>query len=251
MAGLTLVTYLGDNTTPTGVALAAALTDRLGTPVAFDPGASGAARLEAIDSGTADIVWMCGYATVDGIDSGRLLLDIVAAPVFPGHTAATYGSVIVARRELGARSLDDLAGARLAVNEWGSWSGYQALRIHLAETGRRDAFFGSVARTGSHRASLDALIAGEADTAAIDDTVWAYWTALDRRLETLDVVDRTRAWPAPPFSLSQALAPAVRDALTAALPRVVPDGLDAIRPAVSADYDPIRRGAALAAEVGW
>jgi len=251
MAGLSLVTYLGDNSTRMAASLAAALTERLGMPIAFDPEVSGAARLEAIETGAAAIVWMCGFATVDGIDSGRLGLDIVAAPVFVGHDGATYGSVIVARGELGARSLVDLAGVRLAINEWGSWSGYQALRIHLAESGRRGAFFGSVARTGSHRASLDALIAGEADVAAIDDTVWAYWTALDRRLDTLTVVDRTRLWPAPPFSLSHALDPATRAALAAALPTVAAEGLDAIRPAVSSDYDPIRRGAALAAEVGW
>ena len=194
---------------------------------------------------------MCGFATVEGLDAGRLDLDIVAAPVFPGHERATYRSVISARRDAGAATLGDLAGARLAINERTSWSGYHALRVHLAETGRLGPFFGSVAETGGHGASIEAVLGGAADTAAIDDTIWEYRVGLDPRLATLAVVDRTRAWPAPPFSLSRALDPAVRAAVAAALPSLAPTGLDGIRPATSADYDPIRGAMVLAAEVAW
>ena len=251
MAGLTLVTYLGDNTTATAAAIATALAGHLGTPVAFDPDASSAARREAIASGAADIVWMCGLATVEGLNAGRLAVDIAAAPVFPGHDGATYRSVIIARGDFGATTLADLAGARLAINERSSWSGYHALRAHLAETGRLGPFFGSVAETGGHAASIEAVLGGAADTAAIDDTIWAYRVGLDPRLSALTVVDRTRAWPAPPFSVSRALDPATRAALAAALPTLRPTGLDAIRPATSADYDPIRRAMPEAAEVAW
>jgi ABC-type phosphate/phosphonate transport system substrate-binding protein len=200
---------------------------------------------------------MCGFMTVQTIDEGRLPVDIVAAPIFPGQVAPTYRSVIIARQDAGAGSLDDLAGARLAVNERHSWSGYHAIRTHLTDTGRRGPFFGSIQETGSHVASVEAVLSGGADTAAVDDTIWMDLAARDDRLDALAVIDRTRAWPAPPFSVSRSLDPAIREALRAALPTLHPEGLDGIRPATDADYDPIRRAAAqaglvdLAAEVPW
>jgi ABC-type phosphate/phosphonate transport system substrate-binding protein len=96
-----------------------------------------------------------------------------------------------------------------------------------------------------------------ADTAGIDDTIWTDLAASDRRLDALAVIDRTRAWPAPPFSVARSLDPVIREALTAVLPTLRPEGLGGIRPARDADYDPIRRAAArlaqvdLAAEVPW
>jgi phosphate/phosphite/phosphonate ABC transporter binding protein len=251
MAGLTLVTYLGDNTTPTAMDLAATLTQRLGTPVTFDKDASPTANQAAIGAGAAHIVWMCGFATVEGLDAGRLALDIVAAPVFPDHDGPTYRSVIITRRDAGATSVDDLEGSRLAINERSSWSGYHALRIHLAQRGRCETFFGSIAETGGHGASIEAVLMGAADAAAIDDTIWGQVVGMDPRLASLTVIDRTQAWPAPPFSLSRSLDPATRDALAAALPTLSPRGLDGIRPATSADYDPIRRGMELAKGVAW
>jgi ABC-type phosphate/phosphonate transport system substrate-binding protein len=129
--------------------------------------------------------------------------------------------------------------------------------VHLADTGRDDPFFGSITATGSHAASLDAVVHGAADLAAVDDTIWADLAPRERRFDALAVIDRTRAWPAPPFSVSRALDPAIRDVLTAALPGLHPEGLDGIRPARDVDYDPIRRAAwkaghvDLAAEVPW
>jgi ABC-type phosphate/phosphonate transport system substrate-binding protein len=131
MGRSTLVTYLGDNATVVAVAIADALSS-LGVPVVVHRGDSPTAIEEAVRGDTAQLVWMCGFATVQAIDAGRLSADIIAAPVFPGHEDATYRSVVVVRRDSGARSLDDLVGARLAVNERDSWSGYHALRVHLA-----------------------------------------------------------------------------------------------------------------------
>ena len=78
-------------------------------------------------------MWLCGLATIDLLESGRFDAEIVAAPVFPGKSGAVYRSVVVARRGIGAATFDDLEGTRLAINGSGSWSGYHALRAHLAE----------------------------------------------------------------------------------------------------------------------
>ncbi|MEX1173132.1 MAG: PhnD/SsuA/transferrin family substrate-binding protein, partial [Chloroflexota bacterium] len=226
---LNLVTYLGAVTTPIAAELADAVSAAGGLDMRFDAAAPRRDRLALIDAGEAHVLWACGLLTVERLAAGSLDAEIVAAPVFPGERSPVYRSMIVARRSLGATSLDDLAGARLAINEPSSWSGHHALRAHLAALGRTGPFFGAVRVTGGHDASVDALLEGTADAAAIDHTIWDDRRARDRRADDeLVVVDRTRDWPAPPFSVSRALAPEVRDAVSAALVAARPRGLEAI-----------------------
>lgn len=92
--------------------------------------------------------------------------------------------------------------------------------------------------TGSHRASLGALVDRACDVASVDVTVWKH-TLLERpeAVSELRVIDRTADWPAPPFSLSTRLETGthnrLREALhslgpadIASLDGVVPAGLD-------------------------
>jgi phosphonate transport system substrate-binding protein len=209
-------------------------------------------RLAMIDAGEAHALWACGLLTVERLAAGTLDAEIVAAPVFLGERAPVYRSVIVARRSVGATSLAELAGTRLAINEPSSWSGHHALRAHLAALGRSEPFFGAVSVTGGHDASVDALMDGTADVAAIDHTIWDDRLARDPRVgESLVVVDHTADWPAPPFSLSRALPPETRQALARALVEARPRRLEAIAAAKSADYDPIRAGRVASEAVGW
>ena len=100
-------------------------------------------------------------------------MDIVAAPVFPGQHGPVYHSVLVASAvERHRATLEDLPGSVLAVNEPGSWSGHHALRAMLVERGVREPVFRHVVVTGSHAASIRALLTGAASVAAIDHTVW-------------------------------------------------------------------------------
>ena len=228
------------------------LTAELGIDLAAELAPTWTDFMAAIDDGTVRVVWLCGLATAELIDSGRFDAEIVAAPVFPGESGPVYRSVVVARREAGRSTIDDLAGSRLAINAYGSWSGYHALRAHLAEAGRFDAFFSSVTETGGHDASIDSVLAGEADCAAIDCSVWDARSARDPRLRELQVVARTRDHPAPPFSVSRALDADVRrgdHGRPGAVARAA--GLEAIVPATDTDYDPLRRAMTLAAPVAW
>ncbi len=249
---LNLVTYLGASTTPIASELSAAVSAVSGLDVRFDADADWETRRAALERGDAHILWACGLLTVERLAAGTLDAEIVAAPVFAGEHEPVYRSVIVARRTLGVTSLEGLAGSRLAINETSSWSGHHALRAHLAALGRSGPFFVSVTTTGGHDASVDALLEGSADVAAIDHTIWDDRRSRDRRVDDeLVVADRTRDWPAPPFSVSRALPPEVRDALAVALVGARPRGLAAIVPATSAEYDPIREGRAVSEAVGW
>jgi ABC-type phosphate/phosphonate transport system substrate-binding protein len=251
MAALRLLAYLGAGADVIAGAIAESLTVRLGMEVTTDPTEPWPARRAAIDRGEADLLWMCGLATAEAVDAGRLASDIVAAPVFAGHAGPTYHAVIVARRGGRPATIADLAGTRLAINERTSWSGYHALRAHLAAHGQTRSPFAAIVETGGHAASLEAVLAGVTDVAAIDDTVFGPFAARDARARDLAVIDRTVDWPAPPFSVARRLPPEVRSAVTATLPTVRPPGLEAIVPADDGHYDPIRAAMAAAATVDW
>lgn len=251
MVGLSFTFYLGSSLIPVADRLAGAIRDRLGVAVDFDGQASDAERLAVLDHPPPGILWLCGLDTVLRQDDGRLTASIVGAPVFPGRNAPVYDSVIVTTDRWEGSELRDLAGATLAINEPGSWSGHHALRAHLHAVGLREPMFGRIVTTGSHEASIDAMLDGEADCAAIDDTVWSARVARDPRTATLRVVDRTEPWPAPPFSLVEGLDPAVAAAVQQALLTVTVPGLQAIAPRTDADYAVFRHGLTASRSLAW
>lgn len=113
----------------------------------------------------------CGFPYVSGL-KGRVRL--VATPVFryPGGRGARRASFIVVREDDSARSVAELAGRRAAVNDWLSNSGMNLLRIAVAPFSKDGRFFSEVIISGGHMASIAAIRAGRADTAAIDSITW-------------------------------------------------------------------------------
>jgi ABC-type phosphate/phosphonate transport system substrate-binding protein len=157
----------------------------------------------------------------------------------------------VAPARLAGAGLDALEGSTLAINEPESWSGHHALRAHLAAMGLGRSMFGRILVSGSHEASIDRLLDGSADVAAIDDSVWAARVARDTSTAALAVIERTETWPSPPLSLVGRLDPGLAGALAAALPDVSVEGLAAIAPASDADYAVFRDGLAASRSLSW
>jgi phosphonate transport system substrate-binding protein len=252
MTRLSLTFYMGSVLIPVAKELAATLTERMETAVAFDEDASDAERRAALDEAQPGVVWLCGLETVVRQDDGRLPASIVGAPIFPGHTSPVYDSVIVGTGRWDGEGLDDLAdGAALAINQSGSWSGHHALRAHLARRGLGELRFGPVIETGSHEASIDALLRGDADVAAIDETVWVARLARDPSAGTLRVIDRTQPQPAPPFSIVHGLDAGLEAALRDALLTADVPGLEGIAPASDADYAVFRDNLAVSRSISW
>lgn len=232
-APLRAATYLGDNTRPIMSDLVGYLSEMIGREVVIDHEA-GRTTIEALrQAPTLDLVWMCGYPTASLISAGRMSHAIVGAPVFAGHGGPVYHAVIVTRAT-GPRSLGAALDTRLAVNEVESWSGFLGLRAHV-ERPFPGRWFADQTVTGSHRASLGALVDRTCDVASVDVTVWDH--ALAERPDEvagLRVIDRTVDWPAPPFSLSSRLETGTRDSLREALHALGPAevaSLDAVVPA--------------------
>ncbi len=160
-----------------------------------------------------------------GLPLVRHLLDsvcVLGSPDYglpdcpPGH----YCSVVVVREEDPAVSLDDLRGRRLAFNHPGSQSGEGALRYALAPLAEGKPFFSSVTETGSHRAALKAVAAGEADAATLDAMSYRLAQAHEPAASRVRVLLSTPPTPGLPMITSKAnrgSIPLLRQAVAAAI----------------------------------
>ncbi|HEY9537963.1 MAG TPA: PhnD/SsuA/transferrin family substrate-binding protein, partial [Kiloniellaceae bacterium] len=141
----------------------------------------------------------CGYPLTHAL-AGRVTL--VATPIYdcPGCDGGRYRSEILVRADDAAGQLADLKGRRAAVNAADSQSGCHALRHAAMDLADEGHFFGSVVLTGSHRASMQAVAAGEADVCAIDCVTWCLLQRSEPALTTrLRVLASSQAAPALPY----------------------------------------------------
>lgn len=235
-------TYLGDNSVAIVEHLCSYLSAVAGVEVVVagdSPGTSPDASDQADDF---DLVWACGLLTSELMAARSLDAEIVAVPVFTGESKPVYHSVVVAHPRSGFTSLAEASAGRLAVNEEESWSGHHGLLVHMQRLGV--AKFADIVWSGSHRDSALVVLAGDADVAAIDNTVWQHLVLEHPDLAHLQVIDRTTDWPAPPFTVHRSIEPATRARLIEYLTRVGPgdvDGLERIDPATAEAYSHMHR----------
>jgi ABC-type phosphate/phosphonate transport system substrate-binding protein len=109
----------------------------------------------------------CGYPLTHAL-AGRV--ELVATPCYTaeGCEGPSYCSFVVVNADSVASAIGDLRGARCAINGVDSQSGYNALRSLVATVAEEGRFFGGVAITGGHLASLALVASARADVAAID-----------------------------------------------------------------------------------
>lgn len=115
----------------------------------------------------------CGLPLVTRLEGQ---VQVVATPRYRarGCDGVDHRSAVVVRSGHPARSLDDLRRGRCVVNDLASNTGMNLLRAEIAPLAQGEAFFSSVAITGSHLASATAVARGDADVAAIDCVTFAH-----------------------------------------------------------------------------
>ncbi len=244
---LKLAHWLGENATPICRDIARYLTAHLARPVRFvhQP------DLPAIAAGRFALTWICGLLYTELHDRDAAPLQPVAAPVLWGDASPQYGAHLIVGRDAPYRKFEDLEGARLAINEPGSFSGHHILR-HYVATLDRPLRFASVVASGSHRQSLAMVAGGMVDTAAIDSTLYAFLAhAHPERVANVRILATLGPFPMPPWLVATQLPAAVRDDLRVALLHMHEDaagrkalarhGLARFAPMTDGDYDPIRR----------
>lgn len=212
-------------------------------------------------AGDLPLTQVCGYPLRTSLSG---LYDVVAAPVYdvPFCSGSTHCGLIVVRGNANYAGLEDLRGARFAVNAADSNTGMNLPRRRFAPLARAGRFFGSILLTGSHAASLQAVARGEAGAASIDNVTFALLA--EHRPEAVSdvrVIAATAPSPTPPFVTpapsSDGLRALLFDALAGALDelaRTRPDHglhLPAIERASLETYGPLLQYEREAAALGY
>ena len=203
------------------------------------------ADLRAAAAAGPAMAFLCGLPYVRLHDAGGDV-EALAAPVARGRQAATYDSVLVARAGLAGLAPAALAGRRVGFNDEDSLSGWVMPRAFMRRAGVVVDGFDWV-RTGSHHASLDALLAGGIDAAPIDSGVLTLEARARPRIAALPVLANLGPLPAPPVvAFSCGRAETVRDVLCqlGELPggraALGLGGIERYVPAEDSAYDPVR-----------
>jgi len=146
-------------------------------------------------------------------------IELLAVPVPRGEryqARPVYFSDMIVRRDRPFRSFRDLRGASWAYNELRSHSGFNVVRSYLADIAASDEFFSAVVESGAHSASLEMILSGHVDSAAIDSTVLEWLIAERRDLpERIRVIESLGPSPIPPWVVSKQLPASLRIELRA------------------------------------
>lgn len=148
-----------------------------------------------------DLLWACGFLHASNLVAGSWPYRAIAAPAMRparyGGTAVYFGDVIV-RTADPANDLRSLRNRVFAFNEEESFSGYQMLLRSPMVGNDRINYLNDAIRTGSHAASIDAVLDGSADWAVIDSTVIDMVAHPEIR-----VAGSLGPYPAPPMLVSE------------------------------------------------
>ena len=187
----------------------AAIIDRLWSGLARHLEAAGVAPVppslsrptephEALDRDDLILGQICGYVA-GGVGRDRIVPVATLRHAAAGCEGTSYRALVAVRASSGVERFEQLAGARAVINDPLSHTGCNALRARVAELGG-DRFFGSIAVSGAHVASVEQVRAGAADVAAIDCITWAL---LERyrpaALDGLAILERLPPAPSPPL----------------------------------------------------
>ena len=184
--------------------------------------------LEAIAAAGPALLFLCGLPYTRLRDAGFAVEPLVAPAI--GDGPPTYTSTLLGRP---GAVLDELHGAHLAINHRPSMSGWV---LPVAE-GLPLERFDRITETGSHRRSLELLLAGEADAAPIDSHLLAAEAGAWPEVRDLPVLADYGPSPSPPIVLVDGDAAALRAALLDV--RTI-DHVDRLVAVDDAYYDPTR-----------
>ncbi|TYQ29236.1 phosphate/phosphite/phosphonate ABC transporter substrate-binding protein [Pseudanabaena sp. UWO310] len=199
-----------------------------------------------------DLMFICGLPLIRHNRIAVKPLQLLAAPVMLGdryENQPIYFADIVVNAASNFKRFEDLAGTRFCYNDRGSNSGYNLLRYRLLSHSHHQetAYFSDVQQSGSHQRSLQWIVSGLADCAAIDSVVMeAELRQFPELAKSLRVIESMRS-PMPPIAVSSRLAPSLIEQMQNTLFNPDPDLQAAMTMAqvkryakvTAQDYEPI------------
>lgn len=218
---LKIVSYLAPNGFWVYQAVAAHLQQVLGIQVQLSEGQFDPLDDPDLMNDRIDLAFICGLPFIRHHHNAPIQFQPLVAPVMQSARYAdrpVYFSDVIVHSNSGISTFDMLHGKIFCYNDPGSNSGYNLPCYHLLQRGYSPTFWGSVWQSGSHQRSIQAVIHGEADWAAIDSTV------LEQELRTvpefahqLRVVESIGPCPMPPMIVAQRLGKKLIDRMRDAL----------------------------------
>ncbi|HTN70870.1 MAG TPA: PhnD/SsuA/transferrin family substrate-binding protein, partial [Methylomirabilota bacterium] len=208
---------MAENTEAFCRALAIYIHRQLGVRVQYVDGIPWQERERLFDQGEIQLLRLCGLPYVDKADSRARHMELLAVPVPLGsryQKLPIYFSDVVVRRESHFDSFDSLRGSVWAYNEPRSHSGFNVVRAYLEAQGQNEGFFRRVVASGAHSASLQLILNGGANAAAIDSTVLEWLVAQRPDLsDEIRVIATLGPSPIPPWVISKSVPENFRIAL--------------------------------------
>ncbi len=187
-------------------------------------------REEGVDPGRASITQICGYP-LQTVYRGRFTLLGTPCYGVPGCDGPAHRAFVVVPAGSTTERIPDLRGRNFAVNSMQSNTGMNLPRHFLAPFAEGKRFFNRVIVTGSHRASVGAVISGHADAAAIDCVTFALHAEYEPAvIRSLRVLAHTSASPSIPFVTARTTGHAAVGAMRRALMHL----------SARADFAPVR-----------
>ncbi len=191
---------MSDNTTPIRFAtflspimystyahIARYVGERVGRQTTLEVGQS----FEEFAEGQVDVAFICGLPYVRMTSQNTCPVELLAAPVLMGERylhRPIYFSDVIVRSDSPYTSFDDL------------------VCYSLLERGKSPDYFGKTVKSGSHLRSLEMVLEGEADAAAIDSHLSDILRSRDELLAArLRVVDVLGPSSIPPVVVSMRL----------------------------------------------
>lgn len=210
-------TCLAENTEPLCRHLTSFIQAELDIPIQFVNDISWGEREKRLAAGSIQMGWICGLLFARLRAEANAPLHVLAAPIMLGNDDANrpvYFSRLVVRQDSPYRSFADLRGVRWGYNDPGSFSGYAIVRHHLAQLGETDRYFGAWLETGGHFNSVEHLLNGRIDAAAIDSTVWDYLLQQEPLLaDKIRLIGSFGPNPSPPLVVSEQIPASQRQQL--------------------------------------
>jgi phosphonate transport system substrate-binding protein len=210
-------------------------------------------RERRFDDGEIQVLWLCGLPYVQKAQLPQAALELLAVPVAAGRryqNRPIYFSDVVVHGESSFQCFVDLRRRTWAYNEPRSHSGYNIVRAHVAKLGG-GTFFSRVVESGAHMNSLQMILDGRVDGAAVDSTVLEWAWEQRPELDRLRVIATLGPSPVPPWVVSKCVPVRRRRDLRSLLLAMHCDrqGREILErgriirfeAANDRDYDPIRR----------
>ncbi len=195
---------------------------------------------ELVRRGEVDIAFVCSGAYIPMRDEGSA--ELLAVPVVDGQS--TYFSMIVARAGLPAERMEDLRGTTFAFVDPLSNTGFYYPTWRIRTLGEStDSFFGETTFTHSHESSVDMVVEGVVDAAAVDNLVFE--TMADARPEirgAIQYIENSDRFGIPPVVVRTGLSPDLKQAARRALLEMheTPEGRSAL---LRLGFDRFKEGA--------